>query len=134
MTDDLKVAFGEPVVPAGTYHDDGWWSDLGQVRAAMITFALAVICFAVTVLLYYRPASSTPVGAKGTVTNAATGLGGLFSLLTFVLSIIGIGVGIFISDENRHRVRRLGRTFAALSAANLIAFIVFAVITASFKK
>ena len=135
MTNELKAAFGEDPSRESLYEDDGWWSDLGQVRAPMITFILAAVFFAATLLIYYSPISNKPAGSyRGISSTPTTAVGGLVSLLAFVVSIIGIGVGIFVASENRHRVRRLALVFATLSAINLVGFLVFAGMTASLTK
>jgi hypothetical protein len=136
VTDELKAAFGESSDSESLYHDDGWWSDLGQLRPAMIMFALSVVCFAATLFVYYHPIGNA-LGSSGygfLTTTRTVAAGGLVSLLAFVLSILSVGVGIFEAAEYRHRVRGLAWTFAALSALNLVAFIVFAVMTASFRN
>jgi hypothetical protein len=136
VTDELRAAFGESSDNESLYHDDGWWADLGQVRPAMTTFALSVVCFAATLFVYYHPIGNT-LGSSGygfLTTTRTAAVGGLVSLLAFVLSILSVGVGIFEAAEYRHRIRGLALTFTALSALNLVAFTVFAVMTASFRN
>ncbi len=110
----------------GTYHEEGWLYDLGEARTPLITLILAILCFAVTVVLDQHPSHGLGYG-RGMVATA-TGAGeGLFTLLTLVVSLLSAGVGLYVASQNHHRVRLLARVFAGLSMANPGGFVAFAV-------
>ena len=119
-----------------TYHEEGWLYDVRQVVGPLIGVALAVACFAVTVVMYEHPSRTLGTGVAGaggaasvTATPSAA-VGGLFTLLTVVVSLLAIGAGVYVALDTSHRVRKLAYASAALSAANLVGFAAFAIATA----
>src|SRR5690348_123954 len=102
------------------YHEEGWLYDVRQVVGPGVALALAVGCFAVTLVMYHHPTRTVgtgTAGAGGAATVTATppaAVGGLFTLLTVVVSLIAIGVGVYVALDTSHRVRRLAYGAAAL--------------------
>ena len=131
-----KDAFGNtlasPLDGSTTYHDEGWWEDLSEVRGALILLALAVLSFAGVLLVFFNESHLNGItgSGAGTTSNGTTAIGGLATVLTVIGSIVSALWAIYTASQNRHRVRKLAWTCAGLSAVNLIAFIAFAIVTA----
>lgn len=131
-------AFGREVVSStgsvgaspGTYHEEGWFYDLTQVRGAAIALAVAVAGFVATyaVSSSHHGSGGSAQCYRGACANGLDTLGFLLSVATVVGSLVTLFVGISSALDAGHRVRKLAWSFAALGGVNLVGFTVFIIV------
>jgi hypothetical protein len=113
------------------YEEPGWREDISEAKWALIPVPFAVLGFVAVTLVYRSNSHLGSGGIRGhSGIDGRTAYGGLATLMTLLLSLVGIATGVALALTTRHRVRKIATFGAACSTTVLGVLIGFALATA----